>query len=625
MLKKILSKLNLGILFFIACNINAQNSMIGDGFGGRLWYSPTNYSVGSYSGYSVCGDSNQLFGWGDNSKGQLGNGNKTSTILAVKAIGMTNVKFYTCGYYMAVIKKDNTGWVWGSEFGSTPIKVIDNVKFVDAGEYNVSFVKNDGTVWSLGNNLNNEFGLENEKILFSKIPVKMQNINSAARVAISNYFIYILLKNGSIMVSGKISALNNKLPILIDNIKNVLDIKANNYNVIALDISGNLYNNKNGEYTAFKYNNIKNIVAISACCDGYSFLALDQNFNCYGWGDNSYGQLAYKKENKIQEPLKISENVIDILSGETFTYIVKKDNTLWACGASKPGYSIWMNLTNIRRDDFFQIDPTDYRIQICPTKYILNANQTITLCDGDSLKISNKYYKKSGIYYDTTRINFNTVHVTKIIVKIVKKTTFKQTFYICESDYIIVNKNKYNKFGTYIDKVINHLGCDSIIITNILKNVTKKDSMKYNLCNGDTLKINNISYYHNGIYYDTFKSKLGCETIYKIKIKIISKSFSVQNISICENQIFNIGGNTYSKSGIYLDTFTNYHGCDSILTTILKVNSKSYFNQKITLCYNQSYKTNNHICTTNGIYLDTLINYLGCDSIVTTNLIINPL
>lgn len=181
MLKKILSKLNLGILFFIACNINAQNSMIGDGFGGRLWYSPTNYSVGSYSGYSVCGDSNQLFGWGDNSKGQLGNGNKTSTILAVKAIGMTNVKFYTCGYYMAVIKKDNTGWVWGSEFGSTPIKVIDNVKFVDAGEYNVSFVKNDGTVWSLGNNLNNEFGLENEKILFSKIPVKMQNIQPLGR------------------------------------------------------------------------------------------------------------------------------------------------------------------------------------------------------------------------------------------------------------------------------------------------------------------------------------------------------------------------------------------------------------------------------------------------------------
>jgi hypothetical protein len=53
--------------------------MVGDGFGGRLWYNPTNYTVGSYSAYSLCYDicgtgETQLYGWGANGYNQLGLG-----------------------------------------------------------------------------------------------------------------------------------------------------------------------------------------------------------------------------------------------------------------------------------------------------------------------------------------------------------------------------------------------------------------------------------------------------------------------------------------------------------------------------------------------------------------------
>src|SRR5947209_10488017 len=76
----------------------SQNSMTGDGFGGRSWYVAHNYQVGSYSAYTVCGDNNQLYGWGDNLLGELGNGSTTHTSTPVAAIGMTGVKFYTTGY-----------------------------------------------------------------------------------------------------------------------------------------------------------------------------------------------------------------------------------------------------------------------------------------------------------------------------------------------------------------------------------------------------------------------------------------------------------------------------------------------------------------------------------------------
>lgn len=102
----------------------AQNSLVGDGFGGRLWYEPTNYGVGSYSAYAFCNDTclgtgQQLYGWGDNSYNQLGLGiaNGASGVFGTNdptpIPNLNNVKFFSAGYSLSAIKMDNTGWVCG--------------------------------------------------------------------------------------------------------------------------------------------------------------------------------------------------------------------------------------------------------------------------------------------------------------------------------------------------------------------------------------------------------------------------------------------------------------------------------------------------------------------------------
>ena len=83
------SLLLLTVLIFFSNYLSAQNSMTGDGFGGRVWYVPHNYQVGAYSAYTVCGDSNQLYGWGSNIHGELGNGTHSSTTAPVPVLGMT--------------------------------------------------------------------------------------------------------------------------------------------------------------------------------------------------------------------------------------------------------------------------------------------------------------------------------------------------------------------------------------------------------------------------------------------------------------------------------------------------------------------------------------------------------
>ncbi|MFT5821522.1 MAG: chondroitin-sulfate-ABC endolyase/exolyase [Crocinitomix sp.] len=56
-------------------------------------------------------------------------------------------------------------------------------------------------------------------------------------------------------------------------------------------------------------------------------------------------------------------------------------------------------------------------------------------------------------------------------------------------------------------------------------------------------------------------------------IHVFASTYFEQTIEICEGENIEVGENTYDSSGLYSDTLTNGHGCDSIITTSLTVNS----------------------------------------------------
>lgn len=357
--------------------------MVGDGFGGRLWYTPTNYTVGSYSAYSLCFNdlcdtlNNQLYGWGDNGYNQLGLGNSiTGVNLPTLIPSMSNVRFYSSGYIMGAIKNDNTGWIWG--LGDTsyifPSQIINDVKFMDAGQSNISFIKTNGTVWSIGDNNQGQLGIGTiSNGSFSSI-FQMMNISSAVRVANNLFSTIVLLDDSTLMAtgssySGGYLGLGNGVtqaltPLPIQGLPPIIDIKSHQKGTIALTSNGDVYFwgtdvSNNSIFTPTLIPSLKNIVAISGGDDGYHFLALDENKNCYAWGANFSGQCGVPPPSySITTPILVATNVIDIMAGEYFSYIVKSDGTLWATGISKNGNSIWLNLPDIQRDTFTMLDPT---------------------------------------------------------------------------------------------------------------------------------------------------------------------------------------------------------------------------------------------------------------------------
>lgn len=104
---------------------------------------------------------------------------------------------------------------------------------------------------------------------------------------------------------------------------------------------------------------------------------------------------------------------------------------------------------------------------------------------------------------------------------------------------------------------------------------------------------------------------------------IVNNPHTFSNQTICYGSNFNIGTHNYSNSGIYTDTLSSYLGCDSIVTTQLTVLP---LNQNIInpiICNGSYFQVGNNIYNISGTYIDTLQTSIGCDSIIKTNLTVN--
>lgn len=101
-----------------------------------------------------------VWAWGDNTYGQLGNGNNQSSVSPQKVLGLSNVKQISAGYYHNLAYcDDGTLWQWGRDIGNTPQKVdLTNVSKISAG-LDYTLVISANTVYGWGKNDKGQLGL----------------------------------------------------------------------------------------------------------------------------------------------------------------------------------------------------------------------------------------------------------------------------------------------------------------------------------------------------------------------------------------------------------------------------------------------------------------------------------
>jgi hypothetical protein len=256
----------------------------------------------------------------------------------------------------------------------------------------------------------------------------------------------------------------------------------------------------------------------------------------------------------------------------------------------------------------------------------LTKTQEFTICAGKSITVGTHTYSVTGTYTDPfkTKEGCDSIVTTKLTV--LKAIATTQNLYICQGKSVKVGIHTYTKSGTYTDVLVAANKCDSTVTTNLNVSPPSTYSQQFTICKGGSIKIGDHVYTHDGMYKDTVKTKAGCDSIVTSYLTFSTIPYTgQQTLTRCEGNPVIVGTHIHTKTGIYKDTIkTVKGGCDSVVTTNLTVTPATKGSQTLTTCAGKPVKVGDHFHNATGVYTDTVKTKGGCDSIVTTNLTVIP-
>ena len=202
--------------------------------------------------------------------------------------------------------------------------------------------------------------------------------------------------------------------------------------------------------------------------------------------------------------------------------------------------------------------------------------------------------------------------------------TVQQAVTICNGDSIVIGSNVYNSSGQYNDTLPGGLDCDTLLFTDLTVLPPITTQLNPVICQGETLTVGDSVYAQTGIYTQTLSSLNGCDSLININLTVIAPVFFTNNASICSGGSVQVGNNVYTLQGVYIDTLNSSRNCDSIVTTNLIVLPKFTIQQAKTICQGDSVVVGRSVYKQAGLYTDSLKTIANCDSVVFTNVIVNP-
>ena len=167
------------------------------------------------------------------------------------------------------------------------------------------------------------------------------------------------------------------------------------------------------------------------------------------------------------------------------------------------------------------------------------------------------------------------------------------------------------------------MGCDSVVTLDLTINYSSTGTDVQTACDSFTWIDGNTYTASNNTATDTLVNAAGCDSVVTLDLTILNSTSGVDTHTACDSFTW-IDGNTYTASNnTATDTLVHAMGCDSVVTLDLTINYSSTGTDVQTACGSFTWIDGNTYTASNNTATDTLVNALGCDSVVTLNLTIN--
>lgn len=213
--------------------------------------------------------------------------------------------------------------------------------------------------------------------------------------------------------------------------------------------------------------------------------------------------------------------------------------------------------------------------------------------------------------------------------------SMKDTIYrtICEGESFLFDGRELTEATPegkfYFATFKSSIGCDSTVYLQLTVNprkriqwpdVTIKYGESYSGADGHFVGIT-----EQGIYRDTLTSAQGCDSIIELRLFVTQPHSIVVDTTVCENNLpFTWHDIAITEAGIYPYAIAGAE-YDSVVNLNVKVNAVSQKTITEYICQGDSILFDGKYRYAEDTYTQTLVNALGCDSVVTLNLFVTKL
>jgi gliding motility-associated-like protein len=164
------------------------------------------------------------------------------------------------------------------------------------------------------------------------------------------------------------------------------------------------------------------------------------------------------------------------------------------------------------------------------------------------------------------------------------------------------------------------LNLDLIVSTKIAHSYIDKT-----ICEGESHTFFGKSYNTSGAYSETIKQmNTNCDSIITLNLRVLPLLRENRPIKLCEGQKYTSRRAEYNTTGVFTERVTGNVSCDSLITLDVKVTPLARYSFSETICEGKSLKVGSSTYNTTGNYTTTIRRTNQCDSIVSTNLTVQP-